>query len=77
MSHIQDYAKLLDDAAHFAHEVEQFDTDNRLSLDDAYAIQAASLARRAERGPSPGTLARSWIRRSISGPAIRLDMRPV
>src|SRR5690606_27758973 len=30
-------------------------------------------ARRAERGPSPGTLARSWIRRSISGPAIRLD----
>lgn len=50
MSHIHDYAKLLDDAAHFAHEVEQFDTDNRLSLDDAYAIQAASLARRAERG---------------------------
>lgn len=49
MSHIHDYAKLLDDAAHFAHEVEQFDTDNRLSLDDAYAIQAASLARRAER----------------------------
>ncbi|MDM8359685.1 2-keto-4-pentenoate hydratase [Pandoraea communis] len=50
MSHIHDYAKLLDDAAHFAHEVEQFDTDNRLSLDDAYAIQAASLARRAQRG---------------------------
>src|SRR5690606_7409016 len=33
-------------------------------------------ARRAERGPSPGTLARSWISRSISGPAIRLDMEP-
>jgi hypothetical protein len=26
-------------------------------------------ARRAERGPSPGKRARSWIRRSISGPA--------
>lgn len=50
MSHIQDYARLLDDAARFAHEVEQFDTDNRLSLEDAYAIQKASLARRAERG---------------------------
>ena len=31
-------------------------------------------ARLAERGPSPGTLASSWIRRSISGPAIRLDI---
>src|SRR5882724_5266940 len=28
-----------------------------------------SAARRAERGPSPGSRARSWIRRSISGPA--------
>src|ERR1700747_431668 len=28
-----------------------------------------SAARRAERGPSPGRRARSWIRRSISGPA--------
>src|ERR1700748_2913070 len=26
-------------------------------------------ARRAERGPSPGSRASSWIRRSISGPA--------
>ena len=26
-------------------------------------------ARRAERGPSPGSFDRSWIRRSISGPA--------
>src|SRR5260221_14644753 len=26
-------------------------------------------ARRAERGPSPGSRANSWIRRSISGPA--------
>src|SRR4051794_26979226 len=28
-----------------------------------------SAARLAERGPSPGNRARSWIRRSISGPA--------
>src|SRR4029077_17672974 len=28
-----------------------------------------SAARRAERGPRPGTRASSWIRRSISGPA--------
>src|SRR6202451_2849603 len=28
-----------------------------------------SAARRAERGPSPGSRASSWIRRSISGPA--------
>ena len=29
----------------------------------------AARARRAERGPSPGRRASSWIRRSISGPA--------
>src|SRR3954463_10754869 len=28
-----------------------------------------SAARRAERGPKPGSRAKSWIRRSISGPA--------
>src|SRR5256885_5932189 len=28
-----------------------------------------SAARRADRGPSPGSRAKSWIRRSISGPA--------
>src|SRR3954471_15847636 len=28
-----------------------------------------SAARRAERGPRPGSRAKSWIRRSISGPA--------
>src|SRR5258708_7411496 len=31
-------------------------------------------ARRAERGPSPGSRARSWIRRSISGPAPAVGM---
>src|SRR5215467_13310826 len=32
-------------------------------------LMRCSAARRAERGPSPGSRARSWIRRSISGPA--------
>src|SRR4051812_33067042 len=34
-----------------------------------------SAARRAERGPSPGNRASSWISRSISGPAMALRMR--
>src|ERR1700738_3063635 len=33
-----------------------------------------SAARRAERGPSPGSRASSWIRRSISGPAKAVGM---
>src|ERR1700681_857268 len=33
-----------------------------------------SAARRAERGPSPGSRASSWIRRSISGPATAAAM---
>ena len=32
-------------------------------------------ARRAERGPSPGSFASSWISLSISGPVVRLDIR--
>src|SRR5580704_8311769 len=32
-------------------------------------------ARRAERGPSPGSRASSWIKRSISGPAAIVGMR--
>jgi hypothetical protein len=40
----------------------------------SFYLMSWRAARRAERGPSPGTLARSWIRRWISGPAIRLDM---
>src|SRR4051812_48014777 len=36
-----------------------------------------SAARRAERGPSPGRRASSWIRRSISGPAMALGMGQV
>src|SRR3546814_16491080 len=34
-----------------------------------------SAARRAERGPSPGTFARSWMSFSISGPVTRFAMR--
>jgi 2-oxo-3-hexenedioate decarboxylase len=50
MSNILDYATLLDDAARNAKEVSQFDKEGHLSLDDAYAIQSASIQRRVERG---------------------------
>ncbi|WP_322060125.1 2-keto-4-pentenoate hydratase [Paraburkholderia sp. J63] len=50
MNHIEKYATLLDDAALNAQEVEQFDKDSTLSLGDAYAIQAASIKLRLERG---------------------------
>src|ERR1700744_5697746 len=45
------------------------------NADDSGVISASrflircSAARRAERGPRPGSRAKSWIRRSISGPA--------
>ncbi len=32
-------------------------------------LMRCSAARRAERGPKPGSRASNWIRRSISGPA--------
>ena len=35
----------------------------------SFFLTRASAARRAERGPSPGSRASSWISRSISGPA--------
>lgn len=50
MSAYDDIITRLDDAARYAREVPQFDTDNALSLPDAYAIQRASIARRLERG---------------------------
>src|SRR5712692_5599173 len=37
-------------------------------------LMRKSAARRAERGPSPGSRASSWIRRSISGPAAAAGM---
>lgn len=40
----------LDDAARYAREIPQFDTDNSLGLPEAYEIQRGSIARRLERG---------------------------
>ena len=50
MNPIQEYATLLDNAARNAQEVEQFDTDKRLSLADAYEIQSESIKKRVARG---------------------------
>lgn len=49
---IHDYAALLDGAAQNAREVRQFDREGHMSLEDAYAIQAASIKRRLQRGES-------------------------
>src|SRR5665213_658610 len=40
----------------------------------SFFLTRCSAARRAERGPKPGSLASSWIRRSISGPATERGM---
>jgi 2-oxo-3-hexenedioate decarboxylase len=50
MKSIAEYAELLDEAARLGNEVPQFDTENKLSLEDAYAIQKASIDRRLNRG---------------------------
>ncbi|MFM0217194.1 2-keto-4-pentenoate hydratase [Paraburkholderia caledonica] len=50
MSNIAELAKLLDDAALNATEVTRFDREGRLSLDEAYRIQAESIRRRLDRG---------------------------
>jgi 2-oxo-3-hexenedioate decarboxylase len=50
MSADQDIVATLDDAARFAKEVPQFDTQGGLSLADAYGIQSASIRRRIDRG---------------------------
>ncbi|USE76619.1 fumarylacetoacetate hydrolase family protein [Cupriavidus gilardii] len=50
MTGYEDITIRLDDAARYAREIPQFDTDNMLSLRDAYEIQRASIARRLERG---------------------------
>jgi 2-oxo-3-hexenedioate decarboxylase len=47
---IEHYAALLDEAASNARTVPQFDPHGRLSQSDAYAIQAASVRRRQDRG---------------------------
>lgn len=50
MSNIAELARLLDDAALNATELAQFDPEGRLSLDEAYRIQAESIRRRLDRG---------------------------
>jgi 2-oxo-3-hexenedioate decarboxylase len=50
MSNISELAAILDEAARTAKAVNQIDPDGKLSLDDAYAVQSASIARRIERG---------------------------
>jgi 2-oxo-3-hexenedioate decarboxylase len=50
MTHLQELAWLLDDAAREARAVAQIDPEGRLTLDDAYAIQQASIQRRVGRG---------------------------
>lgn len=43
-------AQRVDDAAHNAHAISQFGEAEQISVSDAYAIQAASIARRLDRG---------------------------
>ncbi|MBP2227926.1 2-oxo-3-hexenedioate decarboxylase [Azospirillum agricola] len=43
-------ARIADDAARLAHAIPQFTDGMALTVDDAYAVQALSLARRAARG---------------------------
>lgn len=50
MSRIMEYASLLDAAARDGKEMAQIDPDGHLTLDDAYAIQSASIAQRVARG---------------------------
>ena len=50
MNRIEEFAAQLDDAAREAREVAQIDPEARLPLEDAYAIQRASIERRVSRG---------------------------
>ncbi len=45
-----DLARILDEAAHTAKEVEQISKLHQISIDEAYSIQAASIDRRLKRG---------------------------
>lgn len=47
---VHHFAELLDAAARTAHELPQIDADRQLDLAAAYAIQAASIQRRLDRG---------------------------
>ena len=50
MSRVEELAEQLDDAARDGREVAQIDPEGQLSLQDAYAIQRASIQRRVSRG---------------------------
>jgi 2-oxo-3-hexenedioate decarboxylase len=50
MTNIQELALLLDEAAREAQAIPQIDPEGRLTLDQAYAIQQASIQRRVARG---------------------------
>jgi len=50
MNQITQLAELLDDAARHARSVQQIDPEGQLDLNEAYAIQAASIQRRLARG---------------------------
>jgi 2-oxo-3-hexenedioate decarboxylase len=52
MSQIAEYARMLDNAARQAREIAQIDPDSRLSIEQAYAVQAAAIELRLERGES-------------------------
>src|SRR5262245_32188482 len=45
------------------------------AISNSRFLMRNSAARRAERGPRPGSRASSWIRRSISGPAAAVGMK--
>jgi 2-oxo-3-hexenedioate decarboxylase len=50
MTPIDEFAERLDDGARHARPVDQIDPEGRLALQDAYAIQRASIERRLARG---------------------------
>ncbi|MGB0747551.1 MAG: 2-keto-4-pentenoate hydratase [Magnetospiraceae bacterium] len=50
MKDLSQIATIVDDAAHFANAIPQFVDDQRLNVDEAYAVQAMSIARRLDRG---------------------------
>ena len=45
------------------------------AISNSRFLMRCNAARRAERGPSPGSRANSWIRRSISGPATAVGIK--
>ena len=64
MNHITELATILDDAARQARAVAQIDAEGHLSLDDAYAIQKASIERRLARGEKRAGIKMGFTSRS-------------